>query len=172
MIVFFILGWVFTLHTGAFAQVEQSSGQIPLLEKFGIAKADICGYWDFTVLDGSAATDLSGHGNAINALDIRMIAGRPASLSLGARNSVEIADHEGLWGHDQFTINFWLKMRREPDNPVCIISKCVIQPCEFRLQIADCRSDRRRTSPSRRRNSDGMSVVPANGFSRGWTLPR
>lgn len=115
------------------------SGSISLLDKFGIGKSDIGGYWNFMEVTGSTVPDLSGHGNTLKLLHSRMITSVPApnmnTLSLASKECAQITNHEELWGHDQFTINFWLRLRTEPGDHVALITKGSVAPYEFRIHF-------------------------------------
>ncbi len=117
----------------------QPSARIPLLEQFGITKADLGGYWNFADVKGNAVVDLSGHGNTIKLTDKRMQAEGPTpgtkALSLSPKQFVEIANREQLWGHEKFTINFWMRMREQQNNTGSLITKCALGPFDFRIQI-------------------------------------
>ncbi len=117
----------------------QPSARIPLLEQFGVAKADLGGYWNFADVIGSMVVDLSGHGNTVKLTDKRMQAEGPVAgtkaLSLSPKQYVEIANREQLWGHSQFTINFWMRLREQQNITGSLITKCAPQPSDFRIQF-------------------------------------
>lgn len=118
----------------------QSSANIALLERSGIKKSDMAGYWDFAVTQGSSVVDSSGNGNSLvppnpKALDKRVAPGLTA-LSLASKECAQITDAGSLRGLSPFTINYWLKLRSYATGGVSVLSKCGIAPFEYRLQFA------------------------------------
>ncbi len=98
-----------------------------LLLQFGITPSELCGYWRFF-----GAGDVKG-------LQKSMLSDRPVpgmgTLSLKSKESVVIANREELWGHSSFTINFWLRLRKEPRNPIGLMTKGSVAPYEFRIHL-------------------------------------
>ncbi len=115
------------------------SARVSLLEQFGINKADLGGYWNFSEVKGSDVSDLSGHGNTIKLSDKRMLAEGPTpvtkALSLNPKQFVETTNCKQLWGHTQFTINFWMRMREPQNSTGSLLTKCALGPFDFRIQI-------------------------------------
>ncbi len=119
---------------------KQTSKNIAILERSGIKKSDMAGYWDFTVTQGSSVVDSSGHSNSLTlphpkALDTRVAPGL-AALSLSAKECAQITDAGSLRGLSPFTMNYWLKLRAYSIGGVSVLSKCGVAPFEYRLQFA------------------------------------
>ncbi|MHB1460959.1 MAG: LamG-like jellyroll fold domain-containing protein [Armatimonadota bacterium] len=98
-----------------------------LLMQSDITASELCGHWRFF-----EAGDVKGLQKSM--LADRLVPGM-STLSLKSKQCVEIANREGLWGHDRFTINFWLKLRTEPGDHVSLMTKGSVAPYEFRIHF-------------------------------------
>jgi hypothetical protein len=100
---------------------------------------NILGYWSFNHAVDEKVTDLTGKGNDVllGELSLSDEGLRGRSLRLSTEGQALITNQGDLWGSDQFTINFWVRLERSPDTTAAFMTKASSAPYDFRLYLTN-----------------------------------